>query len=222
MRQITSRLTYANVTATLALFIALGGVSYASLTLPRNSVGTAQIKPRAVVLSKISPKTRRALRGQRGKTGPQGPQGLQGIQGIQGVRGLQGPPGPTAGGVWTSSGDPVASPSGILTLPAVTVTTTASGRLFVFAQGTVGLGCQASGACADTWGIYVDGTAVPGTATHLSAAASGNDSETVAGFGISAVVPAGTHQVVMKDNPGVNWFSVSQSVSRVGAIALGS
>jgi hypothetical protein len=38
------RLTYANVMATLALFIALGGTSYAALTLPKNSVGSKQIR----------------------------------------------------------------------------------------------------------------------------------------------------------------------------------
>jgi hypothetical protein len=48
LRSITTRLTYANVMATIALFIALGGVSYAALELPRNSVRSAQIAPGAV------------------------------------------------------------------------------------------------------------------------------------------------------------------------------
>ncbi len=39
-RRIWARLSYANVVATLALFLALGGVSYATVKLPRNSVGT--------------------------------------------------------------------------------------------------------------------------------------------------------------------------------------
>jgi hypothetical protein len=37
----------------LALFIALGGVSYAAAKLPKNSVGSAQIKKNAVISSKI-------------------------------------------------------------------------------------------------------------------------------------------------------------------------
>ena len=41
------RLSYANVVATLALFLTLGGVGYA-LTIPSNSVGTKQLKRRAV------------------------------------------------------------------------------------------------------------------------------------------------------------------------------
>jgi hypothetical protein len=46
-------ITYANVVATLALFVALGGVSYAVVTLPADSVGSRQLRPRSV--------TRRAL-----------------------------------------------------------------------------------------------------------------------------------------------------------------
>jgi hypothetical protein len=41
--EIRSRLTYANVLATVALFIALGGASYAAVALPTNSVGTRQL-----------------------------------------------------------------------------------------------------------------------------------------------------------------------------------
>lgn len=46
-------LTFSNVVACLALFIALGGVSYAAVKLPKNSVGTKQIKKNAVTESKI-------------------------------------------------------------------------------------------------------------------------------------------------------------------------
>lgn len=48
-----SRLTYANVTATLALFIALGGSSYA-FTIPRDSVGARQIRTNAVRSSEVA------------------------------------------------------------------------------------------------------------------------------------------------------------------------
>lgn len=48
------RLSYANVIATLALFIALGGSSYAALKLPRNSVGAAQLRPGAVHSSDVA------------------------------------------------------------------------------------------------------------------------------------------------------------------------
>jgi len=47
------RLTYSNVIATLAIFIALGGISYAATNLSKNSVGTKQIKNNAVTSKKI-------------------------------------------------------------------------------------------------------------------------------------------------------------------------
>jgi len=46
--------------ALIALFVALSGGAYAAVTLPRNSVGTAQIKPDAVIGSKVK---NRSLRG---------------------------------------------------------------------------------------------------------------------------------------------------------------
>ena len=48
-----ARLSYANVMATVAVFIALGGTSYAISKLPKNSVGTKQLKKNAVATSKI-------------------------------------------------------------------------------------------------------------------------------------------------------------------------
>jgi hypothetical protein len=89
------RLTYSNVLATIAIFIALGGTSYAVLELPRNSVGSRQIKRGAVRASDIranavrshqvkarslrasdlSRTARRSLSGQRGLAGPPGPPG---------------------------------------------------------------------------------------------------------------------------------------------------
>jgi hypothetical protein len=47
------RPTYASVTSTLALFLALGGGAYAAATLPANSVGAKQIKKGAVERAKL-------------------------------------------------------------------------------------------------------------------------------------------------------------------------
>ncbi len=52
MRQ---RLSYANVISTLCLFLLLGGTAYATLSLPKNSVGPKQLKPHSVTSSKIKP-----------------------------------------------------------------------------------------------------------------------------------------------------------------------
>lgn len=62
----------------VALFVALGGTTYAAVSLPRNSVGTAQLRNGAVTKQKIARRTLRGLRGHagpRGRTGPQGPKG---------------------------------------------------------------------------------------------------------------------------------------------------
>ena len=85
MRRLRSHLSYANVMATIAVFVALGGTSYAVTQLPRNSVGSKQIRKsavrsadindRSVALRDISRKARGSLRGQAGPAGPQGPAG---------------------------------------------------------------------------------------------------------------------------------------------------
>jgi hypothetical protein len=100
VRRLHERMTYANVTATIALFIVLGGTSYAAVTLPRNSVDATHIKSGAVRSSEVkdlsldvkdlSAKARAALRGQAGPAGAQGPAGPQGPAGAQGG------PGPAA------------------------------------------------------------------------------------------------------------------------------
>jgi hypothetical protein len=48
------RLSFANVTSALALFIALGGTSYAAITLPANSVGRTQIRSSGVGQSEVA------------------------------------------------------------------------------------------------------------------------------------------------------------------------
>jgi hypothetical protein len=47
------RLTYANVMATVAVFIALGGGAYAATQVKKNSVGTKQLKNNAVTGAKV-------------------------------------------------------------------------------------------------------------------------------------------------------------------------
>lgn len=53
LAKLRARLTYANVMATIAVFIALGGASYAAVKIPKNSVGTRQIKTGGVQSSDI-------------------------------------------------------------------------------------------------------------------------------------------------------------------------
>ena len=51
------RPTASMVISLIALFVALGGASYAAVSLPNNSVGTAQIKNNAVNYKKIATHT---------------------------------------------------------------------------------------------------------------------------------------------------------------------
>ena len=97
-------LTYANVMATAAVFLALGGVSYAAVVIPKNSVGNPQLKANAVTTGKIKngtllaadfrrrqlPRGATGAPGAAGVTGPPGPQGPQGQPGTPGTPGTPG------------------------------------------------------------------------------------------------------------------------------------
>jgi hypothetical protein len=75
-------LTYSNVMATGAMFLALGGVSYAAITLPANSVGSKQIKDGAVGSADVK---NHALKAGDFKGGlPSGPRGQRGPKGDAG------------------------------------------------------------------------------------------------------------------------------------------
>jgi hypothetical protein len=76
-------LTYANVMATIGVFLALGGVSYAAIKLPANSVGAKQIKSGAVGSSEIANHSIKPgdFKGSSLPSGPRGPRGPQGDRG---------------------------------------------------------------------------------------------------------------------------------------------
>src|SRR5436190_21310029 len=99
-----SRMTYANVMATVAVFLALGGGAYALSGIPdRGGVYHGCVSNRSGLLRvvKTASSCRKARgrgkhrdpgefavawkqQGTRGLQGAQGPQGLQGLQGLQG------------------------------------------------------------------------------------------------------------------------------------------
>jgi hypothetical protein len=95
LARLRSCLSYANVMATLAVFVALGGSAYAAFTLPSNSVGSRQLKNGAVTPKKVARTTIKLFKGQKGAPGPKGDQGARGAQGVQGRKGIQGPIGPS-------------------------------------------------------------------------------------------------------------------------------
>jgi hypothetical protein len=97
---IRARLSYANVAASLALFVALGGVSWAAVTLPTGSVGNRQLKPGAVSTAKVRDRSLLAQDFKRGQL-PRGELGLAGERGVPGLKGDKGDPGPPG-----AKGDP--------------------------------------------------------------------------------------------------------------------
>jgi hypothetical protein len=105
--------SYANVTATLALVIALGGTSYAAIKLPANSVGSVQVRPGAITSDKVR---NGSLLRRDFKPGEL----PRGARGAAGARGPAGPPGPAGAASPPVAGyahsDPIAVPAGV-TLP---------------------------------------------------------------------------------------------------------
>jgi hypothetical protein len=55
MTPIRRRLSYANVMATMAVFLALGGGAVAAFRVPAHSVGTKQLRNHAVTAAKVKP-----------------------------------------------------------------------------------------------------------------------------------------------------------------------
>jgi hypothetical protein len=62
----------------IALFVAFGGTGYAAATLPRNSVGSAQVMDGSLKTRDLGLKTIGALRGAAGPAGPSGATGPTG------------------------------------------------------------------------------------------------------------------------------------------------
>lgn len=97
MSQGRKRIGYPHVVSTLALFVALGGTSYAALKLPSNSVGNAQLRKNAVTGAKVKDGSLSLVDLSHSGIlrGPVGPQGATGPAGIQGTPGLAGAIGPS-------------------------------------------------------------------------------------------------------------------------------
>src|SRR3954452_5981579 len=111
-----NKLSYANVVASIALFVALGSASYAALSLPGNSVGARQLQRSAVTSPKVKDHSLRAVdfaAGQLrpGATGPAGADGAAGPSGPRGDTGAKGDPG-AKGDTGTAGALPATLPAG--------------------------------------------------------------------------------------------------------------
>jgi hypothetical protein len=235
VKRVRGQLTYANVTATIALVLALGmGSAWAAGNLGKDTVKSKQIKAGAVRGKELaddavtsSKVDNHSLFGEdfadgqlpEGPEGPKGNAGARGPQGVQGVQGLQGIPGPTFAFVGSAL-EPVATPD----LHDVGLdrkfTTTSAGKLFVMFS-TPFLRVDCTGGNDGTAGLYVDQVAVPETKRPLT-----DDVGTaVSVFGITASsVPAGTHtlDVGLDCGPGDNGGNTGWSgAGSEGAILLG-
>jgi hypothetical protein len=120
-KRLRPSITYANVVASIALFLALCGGAYAASQLPKNSVGSAQLKKGAVTAAKVKQGSLLASNFKAGQL-PAGPRGEQGVKGAPGKEGEQGKTGP-AGSPWTVGG---ILPSGASLKGAFTIATTAT------------------------------------------------------------------------------------------------
>lgn len=102
LARIRNHLCYANLAATLALFIALGGTSYAAITITGQNVKDGSLGSKDVRNSSLLardfkagqlPTGAQGIQGPQGPTGPQGQPGPAGPPGDEGAPGAQGPPG---------------------------------------------------------------------------------------------------------------------------------
>jgi hypothetical protein len=91
MRNLRSKLTYANVMVSILAFCVLGGgTAFAAMQVPGNSVGTEQLKKGAVTPGKLSSAAKDAMTGAVGPIGPKGDTGPQGLPGVKGETGPRG------------------------------------------------------------------------------------------------------------------------------------
>lgn len=126
MARLVRHLSYANVMASIAVFVALGGSGYAAVTLSKNSVGSAQIKNGSVKAADLA---RNSVSSSTVKDGslrsvdfapgqlPAGSPGIQGPKGDAGTPGLTGAPGaPGISGYERVTGPLTSNPAGAQTL----------------------------------------------------------------------------------------------------------
>jgi hypothetical protein len=151
-----------NTIALLALFLALGGTSFAAATLINGKL----IKPHTIARNRLTNTAIKQLKGNRGAPGAQGAQGPTGAQGTQGIQGVQGPAGPVRLRYLISAAipNPATSQSfGSISCPAGEYVT--GGGAFGSSGGTV----QAVNSsypfksvttllAPDSWGVYMNNT----------------------------------------------------------------
>jgi hypothetical protein len=229
VRAIRTHLTYANVMASVALFVALGGGAYA-LSVPRNSVGPSQLKRNAVTSAKLRRSSVSGAKIRRGAvTGAKVRD--RSIEANDIARGVI--PAPTSvpaipaplvlGGTRAADTDPLATPG--TALKSTSLSISAAGKAFVLATlDNPFLMCGGGSSCDATWGIYVDGQPVPSAGLHLQAGAGASAGPGYLStlFGVTPTLAAGGHTVTLNMTSSGSPASVGQLGSQLGAIAAGA
>ena len=231
-------LTFANVMSVIAVFIALGGASYAAVNLPKNSVGTKQLKKKsvgtkqlkgnAVNSNKVKDFSLRANDFKPGQipSGPTGPTGLPGQdgqpgatgpQGAIGPTGLQGAPGPTEG-----TATPVVTATPNVRRLVGSFETKVAGRLLVTASvSRLNFSGCLVGSTFSAW-LEVDDVPVPGSA--LPSLPLSIDLRGLTFTGVTAEsVAAGQHdvRVAVACTSGPDSTNLSMDSGGVSVVALG-
>jgi hypothetical protein len=228
----------------LALFIALGGTSYAAAKLPRNSVGSTQIKAKAVTEKKLSSGVQRKLNrtvqgsagasgpqgpagapgavgatgetGAQGETGPRGVTGAQGPQGPQGGKGEKGDVGPTIGAVGGPNITVTLGGAAFIDLPGAHLTLPKPGKVLVMASGVFGMDC--AGTCTRTIALAVNGATVPGGLVTIHGSGAGYKQA----VNVAAIVdrPAGGTSIELAHRLGTGASNPTQDADTVRVIGL--
>ena len=214
-----------NAIAYLALFVALGGTSYAAVKLPRNSVGTAQLKANAVTSGKVrngSLKLADFGKGQApaGATGAAGPKGDAGAAGPAGATGPAGPPSGAATGALFGAAAPTVAEGFLEKVAPITVPQPS--KVFLFGRGTYDVSCS-SGTAKIGLALYDANSALIVIAEASGATLNSGVSADLSLFGVTATVPAGSYRpAIVYQCPTGNFTGSGASGSgALGAIVLG-
>jgi len=189
--------------ALLALFLASGGVSYAAVKVPANSITTRQVKDFSLL-------SRDFKRGQlpRGAPGPAGSVG------------------PKMGAVAGSATAPPAQPDRLW--ESVAPTTSVAGNLFVLAHvDSATLTCAGSDPCSVDLGLYVDDQPVEQTDRVLTSDCASTPCQIRVPqqdlFGIAVDLAPGAHSVQLCSKTRAGMVTdLSGKVGEVGAVLLGT
>ena len=197
-------LNYANVMATIAMFLALGGGAYA-VSVPRNSVGSSQLKGKAVTAKKLA---RNAVT-------------TTNVKDFSLLaRDLKSGQLPVLAGARADDSDPSAATPRIEI--GKTTLTARGGRAFVMATLRDSfLSCLPTGSCSSQWGIYVDDKPVADTGLLLTADAGASDGHSFdLLYGTTAELTRGPHVVKLARVDSGAVESAGQIGAQIGAVGL--